>query len=288
MKTDRELGFRVLRVAIKYLSGKGLTKFPLVRKTYHFLVKHLIGEDIIPVDVCGQKMYADAFFRLTLLSTGTYERLMTNLFTKLVTEGMIVVDIGANVGYYTLLAAKAVGNNGKVFCFEPEPSNYALLLKNIKENNHGNVVPVKKAVTNTTGSVKLFISKEPGSHSITSDNPHQRAISVDSTTLDDFFAGKEYPVHVIKMDIEGGEMAALQGMRNIIAKNPQLVIFTEFSPGCLMRAGSLPAEYFQMLIDYGFKIHAMNEQKQSLEPAEVDHIMKRCKRIASVNLLCQR
>jgi len=285
---DRKLGFRVFRATVKYLSGKGLTKLPLVRKTYHLLGKHLIGEGIVPVDVCGQKMYADLSFRLMLLPTGTYERMTTNLFTKLVTEGMIVIDIGANIGYYTLLAAKAVGNNGRVFCFEPEPSNYALLLKNIKENNHGNVTPVKKAVTNTTGVVKLFISKEPGQHSIASDNLHQRAISVDSTTLDDFFVGKEYPIHAIKMDIEGAELATFQGMRNIIAKNPQLVIFTEFNPRCLMMAGASPTEYFQMLINYGFKIHAIDEQKQSLEPAELGHIMKRCKGIETVNLLCQR
>ena len=213
---------------------------------------------------------------------------MANLFTGLVTEGMIVVDIGAHVGYYTLLAARAVGNKGKVFCFEPEPSNYALLLKNIEENNCSNVVPVQKAVTNTTGSIKLFIAKDPSGHSIGSDNPHQKAILVDSITLDDFFAGREHPIHVIKIDVEGAEMAVLQGMRKIIAKNRQLNIFTEFNPEALMRAGFSPIEYFQMLVNYGFEIYVINEQKQSLEPAEVSHVMKMCKSIEYVNLLCRR
>ena len=289
-KLGRKPWFQVLGFAVKHLSGRGLERFPFVSRTYRFLTRHLIGEDIISVDVHGQKMYVNATFGLTLLSTGTYEseRLMTTLFTKLVTEGMIVVDIGAHVGYYTLLAARAVGDKGKVFCFEPEPSNYALLLKNIKENNCNNVVPVQKAVTNTTGSIKLFIAKDPSGHSIGSDNPHQKAILVDSTTLDDFFVGREYPIHAIKIDVEGAEMAVLQGMRNIIAKNRQLNIFTEFNPRALMKAGFLPAEYFQMLVNYGFEIYVINEQKQLLEPAEVGHAMKMCKNIEYANLLCQR
>ena len=289
-KPVREFWFQALGFVVKHLSGRGLERFPLVSRTYRFLTKHLIGEDIISVDVHGQKMYVNAAFGLTLLSTGTYEseRLMTNLFTKLVTEGMIVVDIGAHVGYYTLLAARAVGDQGKVFCFEPEPSNYALLLKNIEKNNSNSVVPVQKAVTNTTGSIKLFIAKDPSGHSIGSDNPHQRAILVDSTTLDDFFACREYPIHIIKIDVEGAEMAVLQGMRDIIAKNQQLNIFTEFNPGALTRAGFLPTEYLQMLVNCGFEIYVINEQKQSLEPAEVGHVMTMCKSIEYVNLLCQR
>lgn len=290
IKLGRKFWFRMLGFVVKHLSGKGLERFPFVSRTYRFLTRHLIGEDIISVEVHGQKMYVNAAFGLTLLSTGTYEseRLMTNLFTKLVTEGMIAVDIGAHVGYYTLLAARAVGDEGKVFCFEPEPSNYILLLKNIEENNCNNVVPVQKAVTNTTGSIKLFMAKDPSGHSIRSDNPHQKAIVVDSTTLDDFFTGRKHPIHVIKIDVEGAEMAVLQGMRNVIAKNRQLNIFTEFNPRALTRAGFLPTEYFQMLVNCGFEIYVINEQKQSLEPAEVNHVMKMCKSVEYVNLLCQR
>ena len=132
------------------------------------------------------------------------------------------------------------------------------------------------------------MAKDPSGHSIGSDNPHQRAIVVDSITLDEFFAGREYPIHVIKIDVEGAEMAVLQGMRNIIAKNRRLNIFTEFNPGALKRVGFSPIEYFQMLVDYGFNICVINEQKQSLEPAEINTVMAMCKSIEYVNLLCRR
>ncbi|MCJ7515976.1 MAG: FkbM family methyltransferase [Dehalococcoidia bacterium] len=259
-------------------------------RTYRFLTRRLIGEDIISVVVHGQKMHVNATFGLTLQSTGTYisERLMSNLFIELLKEGMVVVDIGAHVGYYTLLAAKAVGDKGKVFCFEPGPANYVLLLKNIEENNCNNIVPVQKAVSKRTGPIKLFIAKDPSGHSIASDNPHQKAIVVDSITIDEFFAGREYPIHVIKIDVEGAEMAVLQGMRNIIAKNRRLNIFTEFNPGALKRVGFSPTEYFQMLVDFGFNICVINEQKQSLEPAEINTVMAMCKSIEYVNLLCRK
>ena len=289
-KPVRRFWFQVLGVIVKGLSGKGLERFPIVSRTYRFLTRYLIGEDTISVDVHGQKMYVNAAFGITLLSAGTYlsERLMTNLFTKLLTEGMIVVDIGAHVGYYTLLAARAVGDKGKVFCFEPDPSNYALLLKNIEENNYNNVVPVQKAVTDITGSIKLFIAKDPSNHSIGSDNPQQKSIVVDSITLDEFFAGREYPIHLLKIDVEGAEMAVLKGMSNIITNNPELRVLTEFNTEALERVGCSPTEYLGKLVNYGFDIYLIDENKQSIEPAEIDHLMKMCKGIGYVNLLCQR
>ncbi len=289
-KPIREFWFQLLGFVIRHFSGKGLERLPIVSKMYRFLTRNLIGEDIISVNVHGQKMYVNATFGLTLLSTGTYqsEKLMTTLFTKFATPGMTVIDVGAYVGYYTLLAARSVGDKGKIFCFEPDPSNYALLLKNIEENNCSNVVPVQKAVTNTTGTIKLFMAKDPSGHSIVGGNPNQKAILVDSTTLDDFLGARVQPVHIIKIDVEGAENAVLQGMSKIIAKNPGLKIFTEFSPEALKTAGCLPTEYFEKLANYGFDIYLIDEKKQSLEPARLDLVMKACERTGYVNLLCQR
>jgi FkbM family methyltransferase len=235
-------------------------------------------------------MYVDAAFGLTLGSAGTYmsEKLMTEIFTKLVKEGMTVVDVGAHAGYYTLIAARAVGDRGKVFAFEPEPTNYQLMLKNIQLNNHLNVTPVRKAVSSKTGHIKLFLAEDASGHSTVCEKPDQRFIQVDSTTLDDFFADKIPQIHVIKIDVEGAEGAVLEGMRNIIDKNPELIIFTEFCPDGLKKAGCLPTEYLNNLANYGFVIYLIDEKKHSLELAEVDRIMKVCQSIGYVNLLCRR
>lgn len=289
-KPIKEFWFRLLGFAVRYFSGKNFGRLPVVIRTYHFLTRKFIGEDVISVNAHGQKMYVNATFGLTLLSTGTYqsEKLMTTLFTKLITKGTTVIDVGAYVGYYTLLAAQATGDRGKVFCFEPEPSNYALLLKNIEANSYNNVVLVQKAVINRIGVVKLFVAKDPSGHSTVCQNPHQVAISVDCTTLDDFFFGREYPIQVIKIDVEGAEMTVLEGMKNIISKNRQINIFTEFSPEALKIAGCLPVEYFKKLADYGFNIYLIDEKKQSLERADFDLIMRVCGSTGYVNLLCQK
>ncbi len=235
-------------------------------------------------------MYVDAAFGLTLKSAGTYmsESLMTEIFAKLVTEGMTVVDVGAYAGYYTLIAARAVGDKGRVFSFEPEPSNYQLMLKNIQLNNHLNVTPVQKAVSNKTGHIKLFLAEDASGHSTVCENPDQRSIQVDSTTLDDFFAGQIPQIHVIKIDVEGTEGAVLEGMRHIIDKNPDLIIFTEFCPSILKKDGCLSTEYLKNLADCGFVIYMIDEIKHSLVVAEVDRIMKVCQSIGYVNLLCRR
>ena len=70
---------------------------------------------------------------------------MTALVKRIVRNGDIVVDIGAHIGYYTLIFARLVGPKGKVFAFEPEPNNFNLLIKNIKINGYKNIIPVQKA-----------------------------------------------------------------------------------------------------------------------------------------------
>jgi len=240
------------------------------------------------VNFHGQTMYVDAAFAFTLQSTGTYlsEKLMTKIFTELVAEGMTVIDIGAYAGYYTLIAASAVGDKGKVFAFEPEPSNYSLMLKNVQLNNHRNVIPIQKAVTNITGTIKLFLAEDASGHSIVGSG--RPSIMVESVTLDDYFSLTEQPIDIVKIDVEGAENAVLQGMRRIIAKNPGLKVFTEFSPEALRIVGCSPTEYLARLLNYGFNIYLINERKQSLESADIGYLLKTCESTGYVNLLCQR
>jgi FkbM family methyltransferase len=82
------------------------------------------------------------------------------LFKGIVKEGMVVVDIGANIGYYTLIAAKLVGKSGIVYVFEPMPSNYECLCKNIEVNGYTNVVLIQKAVSNKYGIAKVWFEKD--------------------------------------------------------------------------------------------------------------------------------
>jgi FkbM family methyltransferase len=141
-----------------------------------------------------------------------FEKFETQLFQSLLRKGMVVLDIGAYVGYYTLIAAGLVGENGKVFAFEPEPDNYALLLKNLEANKCNNVIPVQKAVSERNGISVLFLSAEnEADHRIYDSHDGRESIAVGVTSIDSFFERKDCKVDIVKMDIEGSEMMALQG-----------------------------------------------------------------------------
>ncbi|MFC1902778.1 FkbM family methyltransferase [Chloroflexota bacterium] len=205
---------------------------------------------------------------------GIHEKLTTEIFRHVVRKGDVVVDLGANMGYYTLLASRLIGEEGRVYAFEPETVNYGLLTKNIEINVYKNIIPAKKAVSNTTGTVRFSIDERTsGEHRIRQHNYQEDTIEVESVTLDDFFHNEERPISVIKMDIEGAEMAALMGMRRIIRENENLKIFTEFNPLLIKEMGYGAEEFAHRLLeDYLFSILAIDEYANR----------KRCSRVNSV------
>jgi len=190
-----------------------------------------------------------------LFLDGTYEKSETELFKKIVKEGMTVVDLGANTGYYTLLAAKLVGEKGKVFAFEPEPRNFSVLMKTIQLNGYINVVAIQKAVSNKNGTARLILSdSDPGQHSVY-EKVGKDSIQVDITTMDTFWGNQGYPpIDVIKMDIEGAEMEALEGMGNLISNNSHLKIITELVRDRLERRGFSTLDFLNKLVELGFQL----------------------------------
>lgn len=293
-------------LAVKPFIGTGIgRKFRPLQEIYRLLA----GILVIPalknsVTVNGYKMFvhtekykgADSVDH-RLLVQGTWEAQTTALFKQLVKKGMNVVDIGANIGYFTLLAASLVGKKGKVFAFEPAPQNYALLVKNIEVNGYKNVIPVQKAVSSDTGKIEFFLDTIAlGQSSLfkVSENPTE-PIMVDVVSLDEFFKDNECPIDIVKMDVEGAEMAVLLGMAKIVANNDDLKIFTEFWPDGLQKSGFSPQEYWKQLKQFGFKfIYLINDNKRRLEIVDYEDVIKRCQNTifkqttCHVNLLCAK
>jgi len=116
----------------------------------------------------------------------------------------VVVDIGANIGYYTLIFARLVGEQGRVFAFEPDPANFSLLAKNVAVNNYHNVELIQKAVSDQTGNARLYLSpKSTVDHRIYSSNDNRKFIDVEAVRLDDYFLDNNGKIDFIKMDIQG-------------------------------------------------------------------------------------
>jgi FkbM family methyltransferase len=153
----------------------------------------------------------------------THEPLNTKLLAKNLKKGMVCFDIGANIGYYTLLESKIVGDEGKVIAIEPSPVNFAQLQKSIQNENANNVELYQMAGGDQNGTIKFLLNSHSNLSRIIlneeKSNPEGIIVDVPVKKLDSFldeFSIKK--LDFIRMDVEGYEFNILEGMRNSIKK----------------------------------------------------------------------
>ena len=202
------------------------------------------------------------------LALGAFEKVEIDIFRKTIHSGMNIVDMGANIGYYTIVAARRVGSKGKVFAFEPEETNVSFLRKNIEHNHLTNTIVEQKALSNSTGKQTLFLTKNnKGTHSLVNNRNTKNKTTVEIDTLDNALKKYDSPIiDIIKMDIEGAEVLALEGMRETISRNPHLIIFSEFYPKAISRFGRSPKSFLETFQNLGFTLFIIDENKNTLEP----------------------
>jgi len=186
---------------------------------------------------------------------GGYEPQLTRWMTETIREGWVVVDAGANVGYYTLLASRAVGPSGRVFAFEADPTNFLYLVRNIESNRCTNVIPVRLAVTNRSGSFSFSRDRFRAEGHVTEEGSERRGlIGVEGCRIDDFLTAQNVgAVQCMKLDIEGGEPAALRGAAATIRHSPDLKLVLEYNPRALRRGKHTESELFGTLCELGFR-----------------------------------
>ena len=295
--------YRIFKVLVKPFIGSGIGRFKPLNALYQSIAKSLLKPEQFLVNVNDYKMFLHASdvdgidgISQHILFKGTYEPLTTELFNRLVKPGMTVIDIGANIGYFTLLAAKLVGKEGKVYAFEPESKNYELLIKNININKFDNVVPIQKAITAKSGKTELFINRmEPGAHSIFKENGRcLPSIIVETVSLDEFCENKHILPDLIKIDVEGAEIGVLRGANKVITKQENVKIIIEFSPDNIKKAGFSNESFWSQLIQGRLEyIYLISDQTNKLKIVNLQSIMKMFGRTPSrrtnyVNLLCSK
>jgi len=279
-----KLAFKITNIIYKTSIGKKFRE--LIKSLCYFLVLRLsLGVVRVKGNKIFLKKHTPGFLRL--LFFGVYEPFETNIFKKQIKKGNIVLDIGANIGYYTLIAAKLVGKDGKVFAFEPDPNNFLLLKKNVKLNNYQNVTLVNKAISDKSKNIKLYLSKNNfGDHRIYKSSENRESINIKCIRLDDYFKKINQRVDIIKMDIQGAEWAAIKGMQSLLRKNPNIKIIMEFSSDDLRKFGVNPKEFLDFLANLGFIFYNINEKKDKLEFINIDKIMEQFSGKEFTNLLC--
>jgi FkbM family methyltransferase len=210
-----------------------------------------------------------------LVETGELERGTRQLLTRLLEPGHVFVDVGANVGLHTLAACRALGGGGRVIAFEPFAPTVELLRKSIWINGFADVVDVRQsAVSSHEGRQPLFLGATTAHHSLIPLTLHTGAdpssVEVPTIPLDrsvDF----GHPVSVIKIDVEGAELAVLAGARALIEHNPDVAIIVEFGPSHLARGGVRFADWFSAFERIGLVHRRIDDDTGALisEPAEM-------------------
>jgi FkbM family methyltransferase len=206
------------------------------------------------------------------LSTGAYESFTAELFKRSLRPGMTVVDGGAHIGFYTLLAAELVGTNGRVFSFEPDSYNFPCLTSNVCKNKYQNVTVIQKAVANKVENTILYQSSSTISSSLGNrigmrnffKGTSIKRVSIQSTTLDSELQNS--PVDVIKLDIEGAETLALMGMPKTLQANRSLILFLEINPSALQSVGTSSDTLIMMLKSLGSDVYFIDEVGRRLLP----------------------
>ena len=276
-----------------FLSYKIGQNFPFIKKIYGTLY-NLTKPKM--VNVFGQWLILhqnDQVFANEIISTGTFEDTELKMFLSFLQENMVIFDIGANIGYYTILAASRVGSHGQIYAFEPDKENFAILKNNVELNQHSNVKLLQLAVSDECGYLELNISLDnKGDHRTrkTSDlNIDRKSYKVKSITIDSFCDENNVYPDVIKMDIQGFEYFAILGMMNLLTQTQDLVLLIELWPYGLNESSGLDTSelLYKQLENFGFVIFNIDENSKKVSKINnMNEILMSLQGEAFTNLLC--
>jgi FkbM family methyltransferase len=247
-----------------------------------------VGAEAEVAIVGGSRMRVrtDDFIGRVLAISGVWEPNVTAAFREALAPGDVCLDLGAHIGYYTVLAARLVGPEGHVYAFEPAPQIYRALCTNVELNRLRNVTPVQLAVGEQEGRALLY--EGPGSNSgmatlspaLAAKSPSPpRTIEVDVAPVTSVVPEQELArVRVVKVDVEWQELEVLRSLQPLFDLGKSLSVFVEWTP---RRAAPCAAEELQSLCeDNGFTIYRLRSgyslerlfPDRVEEPARVDDV----------------
>ena len=198
-----------------------------------------------------------------------FEPLTRLAFQRLLPDSGVVVDVGANAGFYTLAAARALGDRGHVHAVEPSPGNQRLLRLNLHDARNVTLHPVAAGSCQGTGQFQITHDSLHDAFAVRST---ATAITATTVRIEPLDALIKPPVRLVKMDIQGYEPEALAGMKHLIENSPGLAMIVEWDPACLRAAGYDPGCLPGLLESMGVRLEsAINDQAGTTE--RVDDVL---------------
>ena len=263
--------FKLLHRAKAVLDRWGAGGWPPVRAAARLLRRAFPGyynaePETVPTAVAGSRLVMPrAYFDLYVLD---YEPLTRRLFEERLKTGAVAADVGAHIGYYTMLAARLVGPRGRVHAVEPFEESLSFLRRNVELNGLLNV-SVHAAAAGARREKRAFHVMEQTNQQSFYGHPSfktVRTIEVETVPLDELIPGR---VDFVKIDVEGAELQVLDGMRRLLAESPAAELCVEWNADRLRLAGEDPLALPRRLRELGFSaLAALDDRKGRPEPVE--------------------
>jgi FkbM family methyltransferase len=188
----------------------------------------------------SMELYTNDYIDRWLYTGADFEPHVVNLYLKILREGSNVLDVGANIGYFSIIASRLVGQSGKIYSFEPSPNTLIRLKRNISLNKFKNIIIYPKAVSEKVGFVVFKIPSDTVQNSGRSSfrDIEENSIEVEVPTINiDSLLQEIISISLVKMDIEGAEAMALIGMQKLIERDSPIFIM-ELSDAYLKQLGA--------------------------------------------------
>jgi FkbM family methyltransferase len=236
--------------------------------------------DVDGVRLAGTEL-AHLHYVRELLEHGR-EQTFVRLLAEAVPSGGVVIEGGAHLGYVTVHAARAAGPAGRVITFEANPTVLDVLQANLTANGVAECVEVvPKALGDAGRRTRFYVSSGGEMSSLFAPPVDSVPVDVEIVRADEVVSG---PVDVVKLDIEGGELAALRGMEGLFDAAQPRALFLECNPESLERAGTSAEELFAWLAAHGFEVEWIDEARGRTapltEPWSEAYVNLRCARVA--------
>jgi FkbM family methyltransferase len=265
MTSDERLGRR----AVVW----GLRHIPLYRgkrRLVAWLATHLTpsgSEDVVGGTMTGgfkMRLYLGDVHQRLMYFSGEYEHPTANVFKMALRPGDIIIDGGANIGYYSLLSATLVGKTGCVHSFEPIPETFNALAANVALNDFTNLRLNQVALSDHAGDLQFEIPLDEQTHERLGWAATQilrgygPVVRVPATTLDDYAASRDIAhIRLVKLDLEGGEYEAVKGMGNLLSAHAIDFLIAESNTSLLEDRQMSGQEVIEELMGHGYRRYAI-------------------------------
>ncbi|MGD8514891.1 MAG: FkbM family methyltransferase [Granulosicoccaceae bacterium] len=248
-----------------------------------------LGPRFVIRDIDGVQLYCDLEEGKgpgrTIIKYGEHDPFLMQLMKDFIRRDKAVIDVGANIGSYSLVASRYTA--APVYAFEPEPFNYNVLLNNIALNNADNVHAYQKAASNEPGTLQLYLNPfNQGDHRCYRSGEGRDCVDIEAVRIDDELAGEDISrIGFIKIDVQGFELMTVQGMRHILATVPGLRVITEFEADSMREAGYEPGAYLAFFAELGYRMQFADEVRRELHDISREQLMELSTRMSTINLL---